>query len=45
MPHSLQLSLKYHPDKNTEEGAADIFMQLGKAYEVSASSPAVVLLR
>eukprot|EP01116_Phalansterium_solitarium_P025669 TRINITY_DN9931_c0_g1_i1.p1 TRINITY_DN9931_c0_g1~~TRINITY_DN9931_c0_g1_i1.p1 ORF type:complete len:706 (-),score=262.89 TRINITY_DN9931_c0_g1_i1:402-2345(-) len=28
-----KLSLKYHPDKNQEEGAQDMFIKVGKAYE------------
>lgn len=29
-----QLSLKYHPDKNKEEGAAEKFAEISRAYEV-----------
>ena len=29
-----KLSLKYHPDKNKEEGAEDMFMNIAEAYEV-----------
>jgi molecular chaperone DnaJ len=28
------MSLKYHPDKNKEEGAEEIFMKIAEAYEV-----------
>ncbi|KAL7449004.1 hypothetical protein ACHAWC_001113 [Mediolabrus comicus] len=28
------MALKYHPDKNQEEGAADIFRRVKLAYEV-----------
>ena len=28
------LALKYHPDKNKEEGAEEKFMELAEAYEV-----------
>lgn len=28
------MALKYHPDKNSEEGAADIFRRVKQAYEV-----------
>lgn len=28
------MSLKYHPDKNKEEGAEDHFMLIAEAYEV-----------
>lgn len=28
------MALKYHPDKNSEEGAADIFRRVKLAYEV-----------
>lgn len=31
-----QLSLKYHPDKNSEEGAAEKFAEIARAYEVLA---------
>lgn len=27
------MSLKYHPDKNKEEGAEDMFMLIAEAYE------------
>jgi len=30
-----KMSLKYHPDKNKEEGAEDTFMLIAEAYEVS----------
>eukprot|EP00961_Rhodomonas_salina_P258203 3489858-Rhodomonas_salina.2 len=29
-----KMSLKYHPDKNKEEGAEDMFMSIAEAYEV-----------
>ena len=29
-----KMSLKFHPDKNKEEGAEDIFMSIAEAYEV-----------
>jgi hypothetical protein len=33
MGHFEQMSLKYHPDKNKEEGAEDMFMLIAEAYE------------
>jgi preprotein translocase subunit Sec63 len=33
-----KLSLKYHPDKNTEPGAEDMFVKINKAYEILTGS-------
>ncbi len=39
----VKLALKYHPDRNREEGAAETFMKISEAYE-TLSDQALFLL-
>ncbi len=32
------LALQYHPDKNKDEGAENVFKEIGKAYEVLSNA-------